>query len=332
MLRYFVRRLCYSILVLWGVATLVFLLFQVLPVNRARVASGQPPSFAGVEATRLAPRLDQSLLTRYGLYLNDLSPIGVTTNKGKANAPTGLRLTRLADSSYLSLKAPFLGRSSITAGAVSARLDKSLPGTMALALIAMLMATMSGLGFGMLAALKKHTIWDTGTITATIAGMSMPSFFAALMIACIFGCQTGGQQAAARHLMLPVFVLSIRPMAMMAQVMRLAMLDVLGQDYIRTAYAKGLSKVRVVFRHALPNALGAVLKSAPAWIAELLAGAFFVEYIFRWKGIGQATVNALDKSDLPLVTGAILQMALIFIVVKLLAEMLYGLLDPRVRS
>ena len=112
---------------------------------------------------------------------------------------------------------------------------------------------------------------------------------------------------------------------------RSALLDVLSQDYIRTAYAKGLSTTKVVFRHALPNALNPVVTAISGWLAELLAGSFFVEYIFGWKGVGKITVDALDKFDFPLVMGSVLLTAFIFIIVNLVTDMLYGWLDPRVR-
>ena len=109
------------------------------------------------------------------------------------------------------------------------------------------------------------------------------------------------------------------------------MLDVLNQDYIRTAYAKGLSKRTIIFKHALRNALNPVITAITGWFAELLAGAFFVEYIFGWKGIGKVTVDALDKLDYPVVMGSVLFSAAIFIVINILADILYGIVDPRVR-
>ncbi len=347
MLPYLLRRLCYSILVLWGVATLVFLLFNVLPADPARLTLGQRSDLASVEATRKALHLDKPLLMRYGLYLNNLSPIGITQKTG--DAPAGIHITRLDSGSYLSLKAPYLGRSYRTKRSVSEVLSEALPGTIVLALTAMLLATISGIGLGILAALKKGTLWDTGAVAASVAGISMPSFFAGLIIAYVFGYllsnytgqnMTGslyewdafsGRHLAIRNLVLPAIALGIRPMAIITQLTRSAILDVLSQDYIRTAYAKGLSKTRVVLRHALPNALNPIVTAISGWLAELLAGSFFVEYVFGWKGIGKTTVDALDKFDFPLVMGAVLLTALIFIIVNLLTDVLYGLLDPRVR-
>lgn len=344
---HFLRRLAYGLLVLWGVATLVFLLFNVLPADPARLTLGQRSDLATVEAARKELHLDRPLLTRYGLYLNDISPLGVIGSDG--NAESGLRLLRLADSNYLALKTPYLGRSYRTKRPVSDILWDALPGTLVLALTAILFATILGIALGIFAALKKGTFWDTSAVAASVAGISMPSFFAGLIIAYVFGYVLsaytglnmtgslyewdafGGRHIEWRNLILPALALGIRPLAIITQLTRSAMLDVLSQDYIRTAYAKGLGKARVVLRHALPNALNPVVTAISGWLAELLAGSFFIEYIFGWKGVGKVTVDALDKFDFPLVMGAVLLTSLIFIIVNLLTDLLYAVLDPRVR-
>jgi peptide/nickel transport system permease protein len=125
--------------------------------------------------------------------------------------------------------------------------------------------------------------------------------------------------------------LGIRPLAIITQLTRSAMLDVLNQDYVRTAYAKGLSSRTVIWKHALRNALNPVITAVTGWFAELLAGAFFVEYIFGWKGIGKVTVDALEKLDYPVVMGSVLLSAFIFVLINILADLLYGIVDPRVR-
>src|SRR6202008_4478167 len=124
--------------------------------------------------------------------------------------------------------------------------------------------------------------------------------------------------------------LGIRPMAIIAQLTRGSMLDILNQDFIRTAYAKGLSQKQVIWKHGLRNALNPVITAITGWFAELLAGAFFVEYIFGWQGIGKITVNALDKLDYPVVMGSVLVSATFFIVINIIADILYGLVDPRI--
>jgi len=224
-----------------------------------------------------------------------------------------------------------------------------LPGTLVLAFAAMLLATVVGILLGILAAVKQNTWMDTSSVFASVLGISAPSFFTGIVLAYLFGFvlnrytglhMTGslfntdpfdGKNLQLKNLILPAITLGIRPLAIITQLTRSSMLDVLDQDYIRTAYAKGLSKKVVVFRHALRNALNPVITAITGWFAELLAGAFFVEYIFGWKGIGKITVDALEKLDFPVVMGSVLITATFFIVVNLLADVLYGVVDPRVK-
>lgn len=350
MLRFLARRIRYSLLVLLGVVTLVFFLFNVLPADPARLVMGQRTDLASLENARRDLNLDKSLTQRYFIYLNDLSPIGIHDNDSATQTKYHYaKLFPLAVHKCLALKWPYLGRSYRTRQEVNAILGDALPGTIILALAAMTFATLLGILLGILAAIKKDTWLDTGSIAASVAGISMPSFFAGLLIAFFFGYllhnytglnMTGslweydpftGKHLALRNLILPALALGIRPMAIICQLTRSAMLDVLSQDYIRTAYAKGLSKKRVIFRHALPNALNPVVTAVSGWLAELLAGSFFIEYIFGWKGVGKITVDALDKFDFPLVMGSVLLTAFIFIIVNLLTDILYARLDPRVK-
>ena len=143
---------------------------------------------------------------------------------------------------------------------------------------------------------------------------------------------TGEKYLTLKNLILPALTLGIRPLAIITQLTRSSMLDVLNQDYIRTAYAKGLSKQTVVMKHALRNALNPVITAITGWFAELLAGAFFVEYIFGWKGIGKVTVDALEKLDYPVVMGSVLLSGCIFILINMLADLLYAKVDPRIRA
>jgi peptide/nickel transport system permease protein len=185
---------------------------------------------------------------------------------------------------------------------------------------------------------------------ASIVGISVPSFFMAIVVAFLFGVVlhnvtglhltgswfdidevTGEKYITLKNLILPAFTLGIRPLAIITQLTRSSMLDVLKLDYIRTAYAKGLNSTTVIYKHALRNALNPVITAITGWFAELLAGAFFVEYIFGWKGIGKITVDALEKLDYPVVMGSVLLSACIFITINLLADVLYVIVDPRVR-
>jgi len=311
---------------------------------------GQRSDYATETNVRHDLNLDKPLFTRYLLYLDDISPLSINTRTETEKVKYHyVQLLPLSSSKCLALKWPYLGRSYRTKREVNTILTEALPGTVILALAAMVLATVIGILLGILAALKKGTWLDTSAIAASVAGISMPSFLAGLIIAYVFGYllhsftglnMTGslweydpfrGRYLAIQNLVLPAFALGIRPMAIIAQLTRAALLDTLSQDYIRTAYAKGLSKAKVVFRHALPNALNPVVTAISGWLAELLAGSFFVEYIFGWKGVGKLTVDALDKFDFPLVMGSVLLTAFIFITVNLITDILYAKLDPRVR-
>jgi peptide/nickel transport system permease protein len=129
-----------------------------------------------------------------------------------------------------------------------------------------------------------------------------------------------------------MITLMIRPLAIIVQLTRSSMLDVMSQDFIRTARAKGLSERRVLYRHALPNALNPVVTAVSGWFASLLAGAVFVEFVFGWKGIGQELFTAIEKQDQPIVMGGVILVSAVFIVVNVLVEWIYGLLDPRIRT
>lgn len=324
MARYLLLRLGYSILVLWGVATIVFLLFNVFPQYRARTSAVHSSQVSA--ETQKAQHTDISLWTRYGSYLNDLSPIGVTSTNKTAEAPPGLHIIRLEGNNYLAIKAPYLGQPYSNKHSVSVILGNGLPATIVLALTSLLLAIAIGIGLGILAALKKGTVWDTGALATSVAGMSMPSFFTSLIIAYAVGL-FNRPHLSMPGLIFPAIALGIRPTAMIAQQTRSSLLDVLNQHYIRIAYAKGLSKARVISVHALPNLITPVLLVIPGCLAELLAGSFFVEYIFDRKGIGNITVAALDNFDLPLVMGAILFTALIFIIIRLVTDVLQAVLD-----
>lgn len=350
MLKYALHKILYSLLILWGVFSIVFLLFNVLPADPARLVMGQRSDEASVNNARKELHLDKSLIQRYALFLNDLSPISIypsnEENKTKYNY---IRLISF-ENDALVLKQPYLGRSYRTKKLVSDSILEALPGTMILAFSSMFFACIIGITLGVVAAVKKDTLWDTSAVAASVVGISMPSFFAGLLIAYIGGFLwhqitglnmtgslfqydpiSGTRYLALRNLILPTLALGLRPLAIITQLMRSAMLDVLSQDYIRTAKAKGLNTVQVVFKHAIPNALNPVITAITGWFAELLAGSFFVEYIFGWKGLGKLTVDALDKFDFPLVMGAVLVTAFIFVIMNLITDVLYAQLDPRIR-
>jgi peptide/nickel transport system permease protein len=344
--RYLIRRSFYGLLVLMGVVATVFFLFQGFG-DPSRLVIGQRADAATQENIRKELYLDQPRWKQFVLYCNDISPIGIHSRSEIREK--GLRGLFIGGNTTLGIKWPYLRRSYQSKKEVWDILMEALPGTLLLATAAMVLATILGIGLGVLAAIKKNTWLDTSSIFVSVLGISAPSFFMGIVIAYLFGFvfsgvtglhMTGslfdtdpflGRQLQLQNLVLPAVTLGIRPMAIIAQLTRGSLLDTLDQDYIRTAYAKGLPARTVVWKHGLRNALNPVVTAITGWFAELLAGAFFVETIFGWKGIGKVTVDALEQLDFPVVMGSVLVSSFFFVLVGLLSDLLYGLIDPRVR-
>lgn len=346
MLKYFTKRILYGLLVMAGVVVVVFFLFQGFG-DPSRLIMGQTADAATQENIRKELYLDQPKWKQFFLYVNDVSPIAVhSRNEIESKKLNGIFI---GGESKLAIKAPYLRRSYQSKRDVWDILMEALPGTILLAFSAILIATFIGIPLGVLAAVKRNTWMDTSAVFSSILGISAPSFFMGIVIAYVFGFvlsdytglhMTGslydtdpfeGRRLQLQNLILPAITLGIRPLAIITQLTRSSMLDVLNQDYIRTAYAKGLSRRAVIWKHSLRNALNPVITAITGWFAELLAGAFFVEYIFGWKGIGKITVDALEKLDFPVVMGSVLISSFFFIVVNMIADLLYGVVDPRVR-
>jgi peptide/nickel transport system permease protein len=290
------------------------------------------------------------------MYLNDLAPISLheTVNpnhflylsEGKYKSYT--KLISIGDKMII-FKPPYLRRSYQTKRRVSEIIFEALPETAILAATSMTFAAIVGILLGILSAVNKFSFYDNSFLVLAVLGMSAPSFFSGIIIAWLFGYElseytglnmTGslfsidpfeGEVLTLKNLILPAFTLGVRPLAIIVQLTRSSLLDVLGQDYIRTAKAKGLSYFSVIFKHALKNALNPVITTLSGWFASLLAGAVFVEYIFGWKGIGKELFDALEKYDFPVAMGITLFLATIFVVVNIIVDILYAVLDPRVR-
>lgn len=357
MLRYTIKRLLYGILVLLGVVTLVFFLFNILPGDPARMMLGQR---ADEESIRIINRdlgRDKPIALQYLNYLNDLLPISVHNNENvddyfyldsEKYAPY-TTLLKVGSTSVV-VKAPYLRRSYQSKRKVSEIISSAFPQTALLAVVSLTFALILGVLLGIVSALHKDSWIDRLTLVLSTLGMSLPSFFAAILIAWFFAYVLAdythlnmfgnmftiddygtGEYLDLKNIILPALTLGIRPLATLTQLTKNSMLEVLSQDYIRTARAKGLSRRRVIFHHALRNAMNPVVTSASGWLAGLLAGAVFVEYVFDWKGMGIVIVDGLDKYDFPVVMGSILFICVLLIIINILTDILYGLLDPRVR-
>lgn len=304
MATYLLRKLIYTILVLVGVVAVTFFIRP--PGDPARVLLGQRADEASVAAMREQLGLDRPLYEQMAIYMKNLL-------------------------------SGDLGMSIATQRSVSETIIERIPATALLALTSIAIATILGILLGVVAAWKPNTWIDTLTMSTSLLGISLPAFVVGLLFVLIFGValewfpNSGYVDRGPEHLVLPMITLAIRPLSIIARVTRSSMLDVLGQDYVRTARAKGLSNVRVFLHHALRNALNPVITTVSAWFAGLLAGTYFIEFIFNWPGIGLAAFNAIEKLDYPMIQGTVLFTAVIFVVVNTLADIVYGLVDPKVR-
>lgn len=353
---YIINKIFYGLLTLFGVVTVIFFLFNILPGDPARMMLDQREDSEQLQNIRKKYGFDQPINTQYLYYLNDLSPISIHS-KNPENY-TFLNPEKYTYSSLFSigakefvLKYPYLRKSfQKNDKNVSDIIAETMPNTAILAISAITIAIIIGIFFGILSALYKDTFFDRVISIISTLGMSVPSFFSAILFAWFFGFvlhkytnlnMTGSLYEVDdfgeniyiqwKNLVLPSIVLGIRPLAVVIQLTRNSLLEVLNQDYIRTAKAKGLSTYKVIKTHALKNSLNPVVTAVSGWFASLLAGAVFVEYIFNWNGLGKEIVNALNSLDLPVIMGSVLIIATMFILINILVDIVYGLLDPRIR-
>jgi dipeptide transport system permease protein len=339
MLAFILRRLALVIPTFIGITLLAFSLIHLIPGDPVQVMAGErrlDPAFYKEVMQRLG--LDRPLYEQYGVYL------------WKA-----LHLD--------------LGESFVTHEAVWSEFTKLFPATMELALFALLIASVVGLLVGVLAAIKRGTVLDHGAMGLALTGFSMPIFWWGLLLIMFFSVamrdiapalalpvsgrmalefdilprtgfmlidswlsgEPGAFRSALSHLVLPAIVLGTIPLAVIARMTRSAMLEVLREDYVRTARAKGLSPSRVIFVHALRNALVPVVTVIGLQVGSLLGGAVLTETIFSWPGVGKWLIDAIGRRDYPVVQGGILITATLVIAVNLIVDVLYGWVNPRIR-
>ena len=356
MLKYFLNKIGYAVLTLFGVITVIFFLFNILPGDPAKMMLGQNEDSEQVNAIRKKYGFDLPLQQQYIYYLNDLSPISLHATSedhytslatGKYNAKELLGWSSV----ILVVKSPYLRVSFQKSGkSVGQIIGETLPNTIVLALASIVIALLLGIILGVFSALYKDSKWDRFIQVFSTLGMSLPSFFSAVLFAWLFGfvlheftgLETTGSlyelddfgesvTLQLKNLILPAIVLGIRPLAVVIQLMRNSLLEVLTQDYIRTARAKGLSEFTVIRRHAIKNALNPVVTAISGWFASMLAGAVFVEYIFNWNGLGKEIVDALNNLDLPVIMGAVIVISTMFVLINIFVDLIYGWLDPKIR-
>lgn len=356
MIRYLLNKIGYALLTLFGVITVIFVLFTILPGDPARMMLDQNENSEQLAIVKKKYGFDKPISMQYLYYLNDLSPISFHSSnqedytflsEGKYNA---FQLIKLGNTTTV-LKTPYLRESFQKSGKkVTDVIGNTLPNTFILALFAIVIAIVIGIFLGIISALYKDTLLDRIIALISTLGMSIPSFFSAILFAWLFGFMlhnytglnmTGslyevddfgeGSYIQWKNIILPAIVLGIRPLGVVIQLMRNSLLETFGQDYIRTAKAKGLNSYQIIKNHALKNSLNPVVTAISGWFASMLAGAVFVEYIFGWNGLGKEIVEALNNLDLPVIMGSVIVIATTFVVINILVDLVYAYLDPKIR-
>lgn len=343
-----IKKSGFLLSVLLGLVLFIFMLFQALP-NAEEMLTSQRADAKTRQAIVAELGLDEPLHLQALYYLNDLSLISLYTKSSPKIAHlTGISLS--LGEKQLWFKLPYLRTSFQTKQPVGSMLVQAFIGTMVLALAAMLIALAVGIPLGVFAAMHQGKWVDHVIVALSAVGISMPSFFSAMIFSWLFGFvwshythlpMTGSlwevdELGESKHLVLsnmilPALALGIRPLAVFIQLTRNTMVEMLAQDFVRTAKAKGLSEWQATVKHAFPNALNPLITSVGGWFSSLLAGSFFTEYIFQWRGLGKVTIEALQQSDFPVVMGAVLFTACVFFILHMLTEVLYVWIDPRIR-
>jgi peptide/nickel transport system permease protein len=304
MLAYLIRRLGGALLVVLGVACLVFLLIHLVPGDPVEMMLGEAASAADREALRRDLGLDRPLAEQLTQYLHGLL-------RGD------------------------LGASLYSRRPIGQLLAERIPATLELAAAALAFTLMLAIPLGIWAALHRGTLWDQGAMTFALLGVSIPNFWLGPLLILVFSLGLGWLPVSGREgtgaVILPALTLGASLAAVLSRMLRSSLLEVLNEDYVRTARAKGVSPLRVVWRHALPNAWLPVITLLGLQLGALLAGAVITETVFAWPGVGSLTIESIQKRDYPVVQACVLLISLSYVVVNLLTDLLYGWLDPRIR-
>ena len=304
MFRFLARRLLLTIPVFFGVATVVFLLIHLIPGDPVQAMLGESAAPADIAVLRGRLGLDRPLIVQYGAFLEGLA--------------TG-----------------DLGTSLRTNQTVVSVLAERLPATVELAAAAMLVALVFALPVGTIAAARAGTRLDHMTMTAALVGISMPNFWLGPLLAIVFSIVLGWLPVSGRgtpaHLILPAVTLAAPLAAVLARMTRASVLEELRELYVLAARARGVSRARAVLRHAFRNSLVPIVTLLGLQLGGLLTGAVITETIFAWPGVGRLLIQSIGFRDYPMVQGCILLIAVMYVSLNLFADLLYGMLDPRIR-
>jgi ABC-type dipeptide/oligopeptide/nickel transport system permease component len=305
MIAFLTGRLLQAIPVLFGVSLAVFLMVHLIPGDPAALIAGADASQADVENVRQSLGLDRPL------------PVQYVTFVGKA------------------LTGDF-GQSFRTGRPVLEEIMPRYLNTMALGAIALTIAVLFGMASGIVSAVRRHSIFDNVALLLSLAGVSMPTFFLGLLLMLVFSVWLGWLPLSGKdswtNYVLPAITLSTASIAIISRVMHASLIEVLNEDYVRTARAKGQREALVIWRHAVRNALVPVVTVAGLQLGYLLGGAVVTETVFAWPGLGRLLVQSILARDFPVVQAAVLLLATTFVAINLVTDLIYGLLDPRISA
>lgn len=301
--RYLAQRLAASIVTLWGVSLIVFLMVRLLPGDPARMIAGLLASEEETTRIRVQLGLTQPIHVQYGIFMSRL----VRGN---------------------------LGVSARTSRPVASEVLERLPNTIRLVVASSVVATAVGMAAGVMAAARPYSLFDYGLSVVALFGISMPVYWLGLMLIIVFAIQLNWLPAAGADqpgsLVMPALTLGAFSMAIVARMTRSSLLEVLNQDYVRTARSKGVRETVVIIRHALRNALIPIITAAGLQFGSLLGGAVLTESVFGWPGMGQLLVDSIFSRDYPVVQGIVLTFSTLFIATNLVVDLLYAYVDPRI--
>ena len=300
---YVIRRLLLAIPVLIGVSILVFAIIRFIPGDPARAIAGVHATPEFIEQVRRELLLDEGLHLQYYVYMSKIL-------KGD------------------------LGRSTFSRRPVTVELAQRFPNTLVLAATAMVIASIIGISAGVVSATRRYSLFDNFSMLAALVGVAAPVFWLGVMFQLLFSVQLGwlpsGGIGTWKHIVLPALTLGLATAALLARITRSSMLEVLGQDYITTARSKGLVERVVINKHAFKNALIPVVTVIGLQFGTLLGGAVLTETVFSWPGIGRLMVDSILARDYPVVQGAVLLLAVFFVMINLVVDIIYAFLDPRI--
>lgn len=306
MIRYVLRRMLFLIPVLFGVTFIVFTLMYITPGDPAKLILGEQAPPETIQALRQELGLDQPYLLQYANYVKK------------------------------AILQQDIGRSYVTNRPVMQEIMSVFPATFKLAVSAMFVAILIGIPVGIISAIKQYSIFDTISMLIALLGVSMPVFWLGLLLIILFTVKLGLLPASGfssiKHMIMPALALGAMTAAIVTRMTRSSMLEVIRQDYIRTARAKGQSESVVVLKHALGNALIPIIAVIGLQFGHLLGGAVLTESIFSIPGVGRLMVDSIKMRDFPVVQGGVLFIAISFSIINLLVDLLYAYVDPRIRS